>query len=184
MLFRSRLRTSRLNDVMIILEANAAAIAAAVHDRLRGTEAGNALGGVVLRLADQSAAFSATFEPASEAEGGAEILSRHVEILEAALEAELLAAIQNRVSANRLFTPAITLGRDQLSVEPRVETVAPPVETQAPQPMRRERRPAARPRRAVSSAGRFWLIVLFLLIAAVLLAAGFLVAGQWVHNSF
>jgi hypothetical protein len=174
---RERLRTSRLNDVMTILEANAAAIAAAVHDRLRGTEACDALDGVFLRLSDRAPTFIATFEPASGTEGGAEIVSRNVESLGAALETELLAAIQSRVSVNRLFTPAITLGREPLAAEP-------PMETQMPQPVPGEARPATRPHRAVSGAGRFWLVVLFFLIAAVLLTAGFLVAEQWVRNSF
>ena len=138
---RERLRTSRLKDVMIILEANAAAIAAAVHDRLRGTEAGEALDGVVLHFADEAPTFIATFEPASEAEAGAESLVRHAEALGGALEAALLAAIQSRVSANRLFTPAITLGG-----EPPLAEL--PVETHMPEPVPREARPAPRPHRA------------------------------------
>lgn len=172
---RERLRTSRLKDVMIILEANAAAIAAGVHDRLRGTEAGDALDGVVLHFADEAPTFIATFEPTSEIEGGAETLVRHAEALGATLEAELLAAIQSRVSVNRLFAPAITLGGEPLLAEP-------PMETQMPQPVPGEARPAARPHRAVSGAGRFWLVLLFLLIAAVLLAAGFLIVDQWARN--
>ena len=173
---RERLRTSRLKDVMIILEANAAAIATAVHDRLRGTEAGEALDGVVLHFADEAPTFIATFEPASEAEGGAEPLVRHAEALGAALEAALLAAIQSRVSANRLFTPAITLGGEPLLAEP-------PVETQVPEPVPGVARQPVRTRREVSGAGRFWLVIVFFLIAAVLLAAGFLVVDQWARNS-
>jgi hypothetical protein len=173
---RERLRTSRLKDVMIILEANAAAIAAAVRDRLRGTEAGEALDGVVLHFADEAPTLIAMFEPASESEGGAESLIRHAEALGAALEAELLAAIQSRVTANRLFTPAITWGGEPLLAER-------PVETQMPQPVPGEARPAVRPHRAVSGAGRFWLVMVFFLIAAVLLAAGFLVVDQWARNS-
>ena len=173
---RERLRTSRLKDVMIILEANAAAIAAAVHDRLRGTEAGEALDGVVLHFADEAPTFIATFEPASESESGAESLVRHAEALGDALEAALLAAIQSRVSANRLFTPAITLGGEPPLAEP-------PLEIQMPLPAPGEARPAARPRRAVSGVGRFWLVIVFFLIAAVLLAAGFLVVEQWARNS-
>ena len=168
---RERVRPSRLKDVMIILEANAAAIATAVCERLHGEEAGRALGCVTLVLDDHGPAFTARFHPAVENGADAAALGQYADILGAALEAELLAAIQSRVSSNRLFKPAISLGFDTPPLAP--PKVVPPQQGVAgaensPRPVKR----------TVSGRGRFWLVLGFLLIAIVLLMAGYLIAGQ------
>jgi hypothetical protein len=168
---RERVRSSRLKDVMIILEANAAAIAAAVCERLQGEEAGRALGGVTLVPDDHDPAFTARFHPAVDNGADAAALGQYAEILGATLEAELLAAIQSRVSSNRLFKPAIRLGFNTPPLA-RPEVVAPPRGAAGaeyePRPMQR----------TVSRRGRFWLVLGFLLIAIVLLMAGYLIADQ------
>jgi hypothetical protein len=168
---RERVRSSRLKDVMIILEANAAAIATAVCERLQGEEAGRALGGVTLVPDDHGPAFTARFHPAVENGAAAAALGQYAGILGAALEGELLAAIQSRVSSNRLFKPAISLG---FGTPP----LAPP-KVEPPQRSVAGTENGLRPvKRTVSGKGRFWLMLGFLLIAIVLLMAGYLIADQ------
>ncbi len=169
---RERVRSSRLKDVMIILEANAAAIAIAVRERLQGDEAGAAIGCVTLIPDDYDPAFTARFHPAVENVDAVAALGQFAEILGAALEAELLAAIQTRVSGNRLFKPEIRLDFDASPVAPAMVEPRPPRGVATGKSGQRPARPT------VSGKGRFWLVLGFLLIAIVLLMAGYLIADQ------
>ena len=180
-----RTRKSRLADVLIVLERDAAVIERAITTRLAETTAFAANPPTpTLVIDDRDPVFTVRFaaEPdmvAALADGASD--------LGEAVEIEIHDAIARKAAAVRRFSPVVRLdhatphpdaGPQQSSPRPMSPPPATPAPASNPAPARpsphAKRSPAASLPRRPQGWASFWLIVLFALIAAVLFTAAFL----------
>ncbi len=172
-----RIRKSRLADVMIVLERDAAEIAEAIGERLVARWPSVREAHVDLIIAEDAPEFtarlSAEHNPALPAvDRGAQQAA-----LADILEVEIADAIGRRVGVRRRFSPRIQLARAH---PPQPVNLAPANETSpiSNAPARQAPRGEPTPPLKIKNAGRFWLLALFALIAIVLFGAAVLIAIQ------
>ncbi len=172
-----RIRASRLADVMIVLERDAAEIAQAIGVRLAARWPGLREADVDLTIAEDAPIVTA--RASAEADPGADPIDPAA--LEGALaeeiETRIPEVIQRRAAVNRRFMPRITIRAEQAPSSAEELGVTPAARTAPEQPMRSVAIQSAAVLHA-NPVSRFWLVVLFALIAAVFLGTGYLIVMQ------
>lgn len=143
-----RVRASRLNDVMIVLEREKAAFEASLLARLSNDVLKGGIQRVTLNLDDQAPKFSVAVEPSTEDGAVPELGAEQRAALAASTASELLATIEKHASYS-----------DRPRWKPSVEAVYRPAATEA----EREKRLKS-----------IWLRTLFWLLAVIILGAAYL----------
>lgn len=175
-----RIRESRLADVMIVLERDAAEIAQAIGEQLVARWPGVREAHVDLAIADDAPEFTVHVSADQDPAMAALDLGRQTAALAEVLEVQIADAIQRRIAVKRRFSPRIHLASERLQQTANLAPAAPatlatPTGTS---PARETPEIAPTSPLKITNAGRFWLLALFALIALVLFGAAGLIAIQ------